>query len=208
MNTKEAYNTWADSYDTVENPTRTLDEKVVKSLLTDLRGKDIVEAGCGTGKNSLWFAEKGTTLKAFDFSEEMIEIAKKKVRNKNAEFIIQDITKRWVYEDKSCDVVSINLILEHIENLNNIFLEAYRILRQNGLLFVCELHPAKQEKGTVARFMDENSNKEIRLISYHHSKKDFEVAGRNAGFSEINFQDWYDQNNTEIPRLLSIMLTK
>ncbi|MCH7826606.1 MAG: methyltransferase domain-containing protein [Bacteroidetes bacterium] len=208
MDTKQAYNNWAETYDIVNNPTRSLDEKVVKTLMTDLDGKDIVEAGCGTGKNSIWFSEKGKSLKAFDYSKEMLSLAQKKVIKNNAEFILHDITQPWTFDDQSCDLVSINLILEHIENIDFVFKEAFRILRSNSKLFICELHPSKQAKGSVARFTDVSTNKEIKLLSYFHSKKDFNNAGKSSGFKSINFKDWYDDINKDIPRLLSILLTK
>jgi len=208
MKSKEAYNNWAGSYDQVENQTRSLDERVVRTLLTELDGKDIVEAGCGTGKNSVWFAENCKSLKAFDFSSEMLRIAKGKVTNSNSEFLIHDITKPWPFEDVTCDLISINLILEHIENINFIFTEAYRILRNNGQVLVCELHPLKQKEGSVARFVDKNTDEEIRLVSYYHSELDFSKAAELAGFNKIIMKDWYDDTNKNIPRLLSILLTK
>ena len=208
MRTVEAYNNWAESYDQVENPTRSLDEKVVRNLLTVLDGIDIIEAGCGTGKNSAWFSQKCRSLKSFDFSNEMLKIAKGKVKNNNTEFINHDVTEPWPFGNNSCDLVSINLILEHIENIDFIFEESYRILRDNRKLFVSELHPLKQKEGSVARFVDIKTEKEIRLVSYYHSKDNFTEAGELAGFSQIEMKDWYDDTNNDIPRLLSILLTK
>lgn len=208
MNTKEAYNNWAETYDSAENPTRSLDEKVVRTELIDIAGKDIVEAGCGTGKNSVHFAKYAKSLQAFDLSENMLAEARKKVNGPNAKFLIHDITQTWSIEDESCDLVSINLILEHIENINFVLQQAFRILRKKGRLFICELHPSKQEKGSVARFTDDKSNKEIKLVSFFHSKKDFENACKSAGFINIIMKDWFDETNEDIPRLLSILAVK
>jgi len=195
MKTEEAYNNWAETYDKVDNPTRSLDEKVVKHILKDIRCKDIVEAGCGTGKSSVWFAENCKSLKSLDLATEMIRIAKEKIIKSNAEFFIHDITKSWPFDNESCDLVSTNLVLEHIENINFVFAEAFRILRENGPLFICELHPLKQKEGTVARFKDKNTEKEIRLVSYYHSKDDFSRAGENASFRMIEDNDWFDDTN-------------
>ncbi len=204
MNTKEAYNNWAETYDSIVNPTRNLDEKVVRTELIDIKDKDIVEAGCGTGKNSVYFAEYAKSLRAFDISDEMLSVAKTKVKNRSVEFLIHDITKPWPFDNQICDLVSINLILEHIENINFVFQEAFRILRKKGGLFVCELHPLKQEKGSVARFNDKEQN-EVRLISFYHSKDDFENALKSAGFKNIIMKDWFDETNKDIPRLLSVL---
>jgi len=181
---------------------------VVRIILNDINGKEIVEAGCGTGKNSIWFADNCKSLKAFDLSTEMLRIAKEKITNSNTEFLNHDITKPWPFEKESCDLVSVNLILEHIKNINFVFAEAFRILRVSGQLFVCELHPLKQKEGTVARFNDKNSKKEIRLVSYYHTKENFSKAGELTGFKKTKMDDQYDDTNKNIPRLLSILLTK
>ncbi|MCI0556643.1 MAG: hypothetical protein L0287_37360 [Anaerolineae bacterium] len=50
MSIQKAYNEWSDSYDTDENLTRDLDQKVTKEVLADLHFDSILEIGCGTGR--------------------------------------------------------------------------------------------------------------------------------------------------------------
>ena len=69
MNPKQGYNNWADTYDTVENPTRDLDQVVTQTTLGDLRFKSILEIGCGTGKNTSLLAQIVERVQAFDFSD-------------------------------------------------------------------------------------------------------------------------------------------
>jgi malonyl-CoA O-methyltransferase len=208
-NVKASYAKWSQTYDHVENPTRDLDRKVIPKVLINLRGKDVIEAGCGTGKNTTWLAKTARSLKSFDLSEEMVNVARQKITGANVEFVQHNITERWIFPNDCCDVVTINLVLEHIEDIDFVFKEAYRVLRKNGKLFVCELHPDKQKKGTKARFTENKSNTIIEIDSYYHSKEDYSRAGKIAGFQNITLKDWFDEKESnQVPRLLSVLLKK
>ena len=207
-NTEQAYNKWSRTYDSCENPTRDLDYNVIREVLKDISEMDIIEAGCGTGKNSVWFAANAKSLRSFDFSNEMLVVAKKKMIASNAEFQLHNITNTWPFPDESCDIVSINLVLEHIKNIHIVIEHAYRVLRKDGRLFICELHPEKQKNGSKAKFHDHASNSQIEIVSHYHSKKEYTDAAIKAGFQNIELNDWYDEINKDIPRLLSVLLQK
>ncbi len=121
MNIENASNKWAEYYDEVENSTRDLDKSVLQNILPDLKNKIIVEAGCGTGKNTEWMSENAGEIFAFDFSEKMLRVARKKITKSNVYFRQQDLTNEWKYENGFCDIVTINLVLEHIKELQHIF---------------------------------------------------------------------------------------
>ena len=52
MKIKDAYNSWAESYDAVKNKTRDLELKVGQAILKDKKYSRIIELGSGTGKNT------------------------------------------------------------------------------------------------------------------------------------------------------------
>ena len=54
MNIREAYNHWSAQYDTNMNPTRDLEGVALREMLADLSFKQVLEIGCGTGKNTAW----------------------------------------------------------------------------------------------------------------------------------------------------------
>src|SRR5438046_1321458 len=167
MQTKQAYAHWASTYDSDRNRTRDLDEIITRKILAGLSFKSILEIGCGTGKNTLLFAQIGEQLTALDFSEEMIAQARRKSSAPNVEFIVADITQRWPVDDASIDLISCNLVLEHIEDLSHIFAQAARVLTNNGQFFISELHPFRQYQGTVATFIREDALVKIPAFVHH-----------------------------------------
>jgi Methylase involved in ubiquinone/menaquinone biosynthesis len=144
MDIQNAYNEWSEIYDTNTNLTRDLDQKVMKEVLTDKRFDSILELGCGTGKNSTFLIQIGRQVHALDFSQGMIEKAREKARAENIRFSVADLTRPWPCEDKTYDLITCNLVLEHIEDLAYIFSEAARVPEPDGRFFINELHPFKQ----------------------------------------------------------------
>lgn len=53
MNVQQAYNIWADQYDTNQNKTRDLEGIALREILQDIHFENCLEIGCGTGKNTI-----------------------------------------------------------------------------------------------------------------------------------------------------------
>src|SRR5688572_21157139 len=122
MEPRNAYNIWAESYDSAENKTRDLEGKAIREVLSELKFNHILEAGCGTGKNSIFLSEKCNMLTSVDFSPEMISIARKKVQKANVQFSECDLTKEWTFT--GFDLICCSLVLEHVSDLDHIFSQA------------------------------------------------------------------------------------
>ncbi len=121
MDIQNAYNEWSDIYDTNINLTRDIDSTVTRSLLANRRFDSILELGCGTGKNTVFFVDIGARVHALDFSEGMIQKAREKVKAENIRFETADLTKPGSCANGSYDLISCNLVLEHIKDLFHIF---------------------------------------------------------------------------------------
>lgn len=207
MNTKDSYNQWSDSYDTDYNLTRDLDRTVTKEKLGGMHFDSILEIGCGTGKNTSFLSTIGYKVNAVDFSEGMINIAKKKSTADNVKFSMLDITNNWPFTDESYDLIVCNLVLEHIDDIFWIFSEAGRSLKKEGKFFICELHPFKQYLGTKAKYTVDTGQMEIP--SYVHHLSDFTEAGRKNKLSIEEINEWRHKNDEgNVPRLLSILFEK
>src|ERR671914_151413 len=67
-----AYDLWADTYDFDPNRTRELAGEVLRQCDLRLAGRDVLEIGSGTGRNTLWLSERAENVLALDISEGML----------------------------------------------------------------------------------------------------------------------------------------
>lgn len=207
MNVQQAYNDWASTYDTDRNLTRDLDAEVVRNTLAGLDCHSILEIGCGTGKNTAFLAQIGRHVRAVDFSAGMIACAREKLPLDNVTFTVADITQRWPGEDGSVDLVSCNLVLEHVEDLFSIFAEASRVVAKDGRLFVCELHPFRQYQGTKANYQRGQAKTEIPAFVHHLS--DYTAAAESNGLALASVREWWHaEDQGKPPRLVSFDFRK
>lgn len=207
MNIQKAYNEWSESYDSDENLTRDLDQKVTRDVLANLHFNSILEIGCGTGKNTSFLSQIGDQVHAVDFSQGMIAKAKEKVQTENVKFSTMDITKKWISDDRSFDLVVCNLVLEHIEDISFIFSEAYRVLESKGRFFINELHPFRQYEGKKARYQIDG--KEIEVDVFIHNISDFLNAATTNRFTLVKLNEyWHEEDQNKPPRIVSFLFEK
>ncbi len=204
---EKAYDIWAEQYDTNNNRTRDLDIKATKQTLSKYSFNSVLELGCGTGKNTQWLLTKASYVLGIDFSKEMLKIAEKKINDERFEYKKADINNKWGIINKNFDLITSSLTLEHIRNLNHIFTQAHTQLKDNGLFFLCELHPFKQYTGTKAQYETIDGNEELEVYT-HHTSEYIECAKKN-GFKLIEINEWFDDvAKKAIPRLISIVFKK
>lgn len=202
----EAYNQWAKTYDTAPNKTRDLEKRVAQETLARYNGAQILELGCGTGKNTEWLLKHAKAMVALDFSREMVAHARRKIPASNIEFNHADLTAAWPVANDRFDLISCSLVLEHIEDLPFIFQQASHKLVTGGHFYLCEYHPFKQYLGKKARYQD--GDKEIELKVFVHNLTDYTNAALTAGLEIAEIREWWDVPGEGIPRLLSLVVRK
>ena len=206
MNTRDAYNKWADSYDTVLNKTRDLEGKALREVLGPISFVNVLEIGCGTGKNTSWLMNKASSVIAADFSPQMLAQAKQKIHADHVTFIEMDITQPWKVPPAGADLVTFSLVLEHIEDLVPVFRQAAASLQPGGLVYLSELHPFKQYAGSKARFETEEGT--VIPACFTHHVSDYFLAGQVNGFSCELVREWFDDDNPDLPRILTMVFRK
>lgn len=207
MNIQTAYNTWASNYDEDKNLTRDLEAEIVRKEFSNQKLNAILEVGCGTGKNTIFYASISNHLTAIDFSESMISKAKEKVKSENVSFKILDITKDWDLEENKFDLITFNLILEHIENLTFIFEQTHKHLKSKGLVFINELHPFRQYDGKKAVYEENGEIKEID--AFIHNISDFINSATENGLRLLKLNEyWHEQDQNKLPRIISLLFIK
>jgi len=111
------------------------------SLLPKVKGKRVLDAGCGPGVYSEWLVEHGAEVVGVDASPKMVELAKQRLGT--ASDVRQaDLSKPLTFlGSSSFDMVLSPLVLEYVEDWGSTFAEFYRVLRPDGHLVFSVTHP-------------------------------------------------------------------
>lgn len=140
----ESYNQMADLYYSyVDNKPHNAyyERPATTSLIPDVNGKCVLDAGCAAGWYTKWLLERGAKVTAIDFSPRMIEMTQKRVGDK-ARVIQADLNNPMPFiKSNSMDVIVSSLSLHYLENWDHVLSEFYRILKQGGQFVLSVHHP-------------------------------------------------------------------
>lgn len=119
-----------------------LERPATLSLLPDVEGKRVLDAGCGTGAYSEWLVEHGAEVVGFDASPRMLEHAKERLGD-SVDLRLHDMTEPLDFlRDGSFNVVLAALVLDYVEDWTPVLREFRRVLRDDGALVFSVGHPA------------------------------------------------------------------
>lgn len=116
-----------------------LDKELIKNNF-QLKGKDVLDFGCGMGHMSMWFArELGAFVDGVDIDENHIQVAQafnKKHKIQNVTFDLRNIIADPI--DKQYDFIFLNDVIEHIrmdwiQNVLDVLV--YNNLKPGGIIF-------------------------------------------------------------------------
>lgn len=111
------------------------------SLLPELKGLSVLDAGCGPGKYAEILMESGAKVTGFDISVQMVQLATE--RNSGAgHFFQHDLSQPLdMLADESFDVVLCALALQYLPDWDAPMREFQRLLKPKGCLVVSIEHP-------------------------------------------------------------------
>lgn len=102
-------------------------------------GKELLELGCGNGRDSLHFAKKHIRVTAMDQSESAINILQENNKNKkNIKFIIDDFVNSKIYYNENYEYIYSRFTLHSItkEEQDILFDKVYMALNNKGKFFI------------------------------------------------------------------------
>jgi SAM-dependent methyltransferase len=112
----------------------------VQALLGDVRGLDVLDAGCAAGEHSAWLAAQGARVVALDASDAMVRLARERL-GEQARVLHADLARPLPLAGASLDVVLSSLTLHYVEDWNAPLREFARVLRPGGRLVLSTHHP-------------------------------------------------------------------
>jgi ubiquinone/menaquinone biosynthesis C-methylase UbiE len=117
----------------------TLAGRLIQSDGFDVRGCNrILDAGCGNGRYSQFLlseADADALITSFDYSQQMLQRARKRLQNRRVTQVAADLT-RLPYADASFDAIVCGWVLEHLPDPKPGLRELARVLRPGGKLLL------------------------------------------------------------------------
>ena len=145
---REFHNEWARTVDISDIRVResfeactAIENRYALQEMGDLRGKKILDIGCGAGETSVYFALQGAQVWACDVSDGFLKVAQALAESHGVKLhIVQADAGRMPFRDNHFDFVFGNGILHHADLLSA-GSEISRVLKKNGKALFIEPLP-------------------------------------------------------------------
>lgn len=111
------------------------------SLLPDVNGKLVLDAGCGPGVYAEWLVSHGADVVAIDANEKMVGLAKQRLGDKVPVLQANLESPLDFLADASFDIIICPLVMDYIKDWKSTFLEFHRVLKVGGDLVFSMEHP-------------------------------------------------------------------
>lgn len=113
----------------------------LKTMIPPLKGKSVLDLGCGYGWHCKYAEDEGAkTVLGIDLSHKMIKTAKKRNSGKHIEYLVCAI-EEYEYPENTWDLVISNLALHYIENIELVFQNVCKTLKDEGIFLFNIEHP-------------------------------------------------------------------
>ena len=112
------------------------------SLLGNVTGLRVLEAGCGPGALTQWLVDHGAAVTAIDVSPEMVRLAGQRVGDR-AQILTADLAEPLTFlADASVDLIVASLVLHYLADWTAPLAEFHRVLTPGGAVVFSTHHPA------------------------------------------------------------------
>lgn len=142
--TETAYDRIADGYADL-NASSLMNEyynrPAILDLAGDVRGRRILDAGCGTGPILADLRDRGAEVTGIDSSAQLLQHARARL-GVDADLRVVDLAGALPFEDNTFDDIIASLVLHYLEDWGPTLEEFHRVLNPGGRLIVSEEHPS------------------------------------------------------------------
>ncbi len=117
------------------------DRPATLSLLPEVAGRRVLDAGCGPGIYAEWLVNHGAEVVAFDVTPDFVDITRRRLGDR-ATVLQADLNQPLTFAgDAAFDVVLCPLVFDYFPDLRPIYAEFFRVLKPGGLLVFSCGHP-------------------------------------------------------------------
>lgn len=188
----EGYDLYAESYDEDYDYLRGFEKDRLFSLIGDLKGKKVLDLGCGTGRIIGELKLFGAEVFAVDISAEMVKITQKKYPDIK---VLKADACDLPFSDNELDYVIATFLIVHVKDLDRLFGEVYRVLKDGGIFVLTNINQRKAPKLKL------KNRQEIIINSFYHRPADVIAALKNQ-FFKIEVEDFVEEKGTWINQII------
>ncbi|HEY2154444.1 MAG TPA: class I SAM-dependent methyltransferase, partial [Isosphaeraceae bacterium] len=179
------YTLWADFYDTDGNPLIALEGPAMAAWFGDLRGRQALDLGCGTGRHTRGLVEAGASVVAADLTPAMMGRARAKLAGCRVDWLRLALPGPLPFADATFALAVLGLVAEHVVDLGASLAEVARVLQPGGRCLLSALHPDRTAEGQSARFIDPETGVRRPIRTVHRTIGDYLAAGDSAGLKLV-----------------------
>ena len=143
-------------------------------LLGDLKGKRVLELGCGGAQCSIAFVKAGASAIGVDFSSEQLAFARRLCEREGVRVELRqgDLADLAFLRADSIDLVFSAYAFGYVEDLDRVFRQVHRVLKVGAPLVFSLPHPAYD-------LIDDDADPPllVRRSYFDHTPIDYEWAG-------------------------------
>ncbi|MFH1551826.1 MAG: class I SAM-dependent methyltransferase [bacterium] len=160
-------------------------------LLGNVKGKKILDFGCGTGIYAKLLTRKGAKVKGFDISKEMVKIAKEE----NPKLDLKIGSGYKIPFKEKFDVVLASLVMHYLSDWDKVFNQVGKVLKKNGIFIFSTGNPVTECRKSIMRGKEKIKllgtikvkGKKIKVLGDYFTKRkineDWIIKDKKVGFS-------------------------
>lgn len=182
--------------ETDDNLNVLLEQPAMRKLLPDVKGKRVLDIGCGAGGNCLDFVNRGAeNVTGIDLSEKMLELARENCSHEKITYLRISMSElsELPKPDGGFGLVYSSLAVHYAEDFPRLMREIYALTERGGTLLFSQEHPVMTAtEGEGHWNYDENGNK----ISYTFS--DYQRGGKRTVKWFVDSVEKYHRTFSEV----------
>lgn len=171
-----------------------VEQPAIKSVISTIRDKSILDLGCGTGEFAKYCIENGAwKVVGVDISENMIEKAKRENQVENIDYICESIEDLELKELKF-DIIISSLAVHYMEDYTNLIVKVHNLLAKNGEFLFSTEHPIVTARKEMNSWVKDSDGNKLHWALDHYQEE---------GKRE---QHWYTDGVIKYHRTISTLI--
>lgn len=199
VSAKEGFDLWAPTYQGSFGDI--YEQNHVMEMLGDISGLQLLDAGCGAGRNIPKYLAGHASVTGVDIAPGMITEARERLTKAGleADLHVGDLTS-LDFGDQSFDAIVASACLNGIKDLTPVFSGFSRLLKNEGAFIFSALHPDADVPKAAPQFSVGQTH--ILIDAYHHTFETITTLAKGSGFEEVQRLEiepkgeWYKRATT------------